>query len=278
MPRRRAARNPIEYSGKLVYPTPVSINHRTGNPDRHGTYGFVDPKHEGHANVKGWIEARRNFDRQRRPGEAIAASEKVFQNLRAMAHQSEFFMKTVNERTRQIRDRLKAVGIRVEEPIADLKNRKELFARGGNMPLLISHYGAGRSPLRDCRPAIAQIIRMIVRMHAAGVVHGHPHINNFVVDKVGRVTMIDLGMARYYKQQPRNRNEFMKRYQNDIHRVGFALAHLMYNVPGTKWYQVEANGLDTASIIVERMLKQYKKAGIKTFNITARELLLPAAK
>ena len=273
---KRPRKKPIEYSGKLVYPTPVSINHRTGNPDRNGTYAFVDPQHEGHRNAKEWMEARRAFDRQKRPSEAIAASEKVFQNLRAMAHSSDYFMKSVPPRTRLIRERLKKAGIRVEEPIQDLKDGRELFARGENAPLLISRYGIGHSPLRDCRRAIAQMIQMITRMHAAGIVHGHPHINNFMADKQGRLTMIDLGMAKQYARQPRTIQEFKKRYGDDFVRAGFAMAQLLHDVPGTKWYLVEANGYDTASIMVERMLRWHKKLGINTFNITPRELLLPA--
>ncbi|QQR92916.1 MAG: phosphotransferase [Candidatus Iainarchaeum archaeon] len=276
MPKRPRSK-PIVYSGKLLYPTPVSINHRTGNPDRKGTYAFIHPQHEGHRNVRGWMEARREFDRKGRPVEAIAATEKIFQNLRAMAHMSDYFMKTVPPRTRLIRERLKKAGIRVEEPMMDLKDGKELFARGENAPLLISQYGIGHSPLRDCRRAIAQMIRMITRMHAAGVVHGHPHINNFMVDKKGRLTMIDLGMAKYYARQPRNIQEFKKRYGDDFVRAGFAMAQLLHDVPGTKWYSVEANGYDTAGAMVERMLKLHQKMGINTFNITARELLLPAA-
>lgn len=271
-PRRRKA--PIEYSGKLVYPFPVSMHHRHARPDPKGTYAFVEPHNQSIENARGWRKAYLEWGRKGHRGQ-IDAAEMIHRNLRDAAHQSNFFMKTVSKRTRRIRERLKAAGVRVEEPMEiDLKNGKELFARGENMPLLLSHYGIGRSPLHDCRYAIAQIIRMIVRMHAAGIVHGHPHINNFVVDKKGRVTMIDLGMARYYARQPRNAKEFIRRYAIDLQRVGFAMAQLMHEVPGTKWHLVEVNALDTAGHIIDRILKQYKKVGIKTFNVSARELLL----
>jgi hypothetical protein len=119
---------PIEYSGKLVYPTTVSINPRTGRPDKRGTYGFISPTNQGHAFVKEWIKIHRQFKKEKNEGGQREAAEMIFRNLRSMAHQSDYFMRMTPPKIREIRERLRKAGIRVEEPIQDLKDGREVLA------------------------------------------------------------------------------------------------------------------------------------------------------
>lgn len=227
---------------KLVYPTPISTGKR--GDARSGTLIFVPLGTDtGSEPQREYQQIRKQLDidrkKTRRPPNDTGAvglsefSDRARAQLIAArfnaANKSDYFLKSSSRQQLAIRKKLVEKKILVEFPIEvihevqKMSNGKkrtrvlELFKRMGFRNLFDYHYSHIRmSKIGNIAEAVDQIIDKITRLHELGIAHNHPHISNWVIDTQGKIMVIDLSLARIFRQKPRSKRQFLERFGRDI--------------------------------------------------------------
>lgn len=172
------------HSGRLWVPIPISTG-KKGQATK-GTHAFVlrgtrIPKelterlrHLRKIDEKMTREGKDLLDMERPWEEIDYTAQKILEQRREIAMQSDFYTKPITPKTRMIRGILLKAGVPVEVPIQDLKGGRELFERGNwnQIPDIVE----------NLKPIKEKMTLILERMHAAGVSHNHLHFGNFVMN------------------------------------------------------------------------------------------------
>jgi len=119
-----------------------------------------------------------------------------YDKLTKLAEKSHFFIKPNSLRVQKIRQKLRALGINVEDPIQDLGNGKALFKKTGNS--LQSYLGINVF-VQQTPKVVENICKMVAVIHNAGITHTHLHVGNIGVTRNGKIVLYDIGRAKFSK-------------------------------------------------------------------------------
>lgn len=143
--------------------------------------------------------------------------------LKRIGYSSPYFIKTLSPRAKRIISVLEKSGVRTEKPIEDLKNGTSLFESSGFGIWSTRGFNIfKRAPKRH----LERIIDAFVKMHLAGVVHGHPHSGNIVITKKGHIVIIDLGWARISSKERVAKGKNAEGIARDVFQLSYYLAKL----------------------------------------------------
>jgi hypothetical protein len=279
----------IPGENKLVYPLGVSLNRHATLAQRTKAFfplGTEIAKNELVAFHKAHAEYLRHSKREKkarrmdfsRGMELASNSDQMFENFsRARSDalkNSEYFLKLSSARQRAIRKMLVKAGILVEMPIEEMSEKvtqrdgkshsrlSDLFERRGFVRLVED--GTGKRPkavnVKDISDAMAQMVKIMTKMHALGVTHNHPHLGNWAINSDGHVKILQLSRARLLKKRPRNKSQFIQIFAEDFYYTAWVLTELQLYLerPSETYYYRQG-----ASIIVmnniQRLLDEHQK-------------------
>ncbi len=231
---------------KLWLPKGVSyrINRKNGR--------FVG-KYEGKRGTKAFTLGRIRLPAANSPYETS-------RSLRKLAHQSEYFIKPVSRREREIRKTLAENGIRIEPELEDLKDGRSLFGSAGHSLDSLEGYALFSYGPRE---NIRQLEKIVGKMHALGIVHNHLHHGNIAIDTQGNLTLIDLHKARRYSKGNKEWTAaHAQRIAQELYRFADSLATLhAVSSPNNKTGTDAARRKEIMNNTLNHMLSELKNSG-----------------
>ncbi len=117
--------------------------------------------------------------------------------LKRIAHGSEYFIKPLSPKAKEIRSLLEKNGIIVEKAIQDLKNGTFLFKKTGNS---LDSVNGIKLFIQNREKNIENVGRVIRKMHSLGITHNHLHLSNIAITNNGTVVLLDFKKARISKK------------------------------------------------------------------------------
>jgi len=106
------------------------------------------------------------------------------------------YSRELTERQKDLILNLHSNGLMVEELFLSrdkFKGRSEILFRDAGMSLVDVFNEASFS---ERKALVSKVVEILVTLHLNGVVHKHPHFNNFVLDKNGALRIIDFKLAK----------------------------------------------------------------------------------
>ncbi len=281
--RRRKSGVWVPVSSNMVYPTPLSLDER-GAPVGEtraflplGTSVSRKRVRSFQELVDRWMEADQRGDPVRTQywkGKIDSARNAVIESAASLSGRSSFFLKETDDRVKKIREILIQNRIPVEWPILEtegpLSNQKigesgkvglGLFERRGfNRIIEFDRKGKIlRLRTRDPGRITDQMMEIVAKIHALGIVHGHLHNGNWLVNRKGDVKMIDLSEAKSFAAPPRTKSEFLDRFAADIIETAFVAADIQLGATGKTFRNVPRLGKILIMQNIAFLLRSHKR-------------------
>jgi hypothetical protein len=270
---------------RLIYPVPISS--KTNGRIQPKTWAFIHLGGEEHQRIHRLeIELKKlnqkvsrysSFDPRLEPQRDRLLGELKRARLLA-AEQSPYFLKTLPPSERAVRERLRLGNVPIEEPlrmrnvpiekpIENMEKQKngreeralELYERGG-FEQVGSQYLANRFSREEWKKISITVGSILSSIHAAGVIHGHAHLGNFVFLPTSHaIKLIDFSRARL-TPSPRSKNEFLKKFAHDMWEAAVSCS------------VKESNVFSSVKRLLKNWLLQYRKK-MNTHGVTPEDIL-----
>jgi tRNA A-37 threonylcarbamoyl transferase component Bud32 len=179
-------------------------------------------------------QVRQLVERQNLPLEKIhteilknVAKNQIARIRQRIAYSSPFFYREMDPgdyaRMEMVTERLVREGIKCEtiESVSKKKGKLVVKTRNVGRPMAML-----RLKQITSEENYKKIAECMGKVHKAGVEHGHPHLGNLVLDKKGRVVIIDFRKAKVVETDWKNPKAIISVFQKDYNvlcdNLGFA--------------------------------------------------------
>lgn len=195
-------------------------------------------------------------------------------NVARIVNQSSYFLKPKPDAFRvHLREELRKAGILFEKPMETLNGGVELFARGSFRSLREGTYSRiKKSYITDPTKVARQMFDIIIRMHQLGIIHSHPHWQNFVVNKEQRVKIIDSKLLSRVSTPPMSKELFIQNYASDIHDSAEAIALVLHPEIMAEHYSANYIAAEKKIREIMQQLIDAHKKFTNTFGVTAIDI------
>jgi tRNA A-37 threonylcarbamoyl transferase component Bud32 len=155
------------------------------------------------------------------------------------------------EEPREIMEELRAAGLRVEDPGRASRKNVTVSPEIGDS---LYHHLLSNNP-KSTEKLLSQAFELIGKVHARGIMHGHPHMNNFFV-KDGKVWLADFKLAERVSPDWNSAEDILHTFRKGHGRLGSVLrgaSNLLEASPLSK----SPNSAKLRRTCLEIMVSQY---------------------